>query len=109
MFDKNKVLTYEGKLENALKVDYGIAYYENGNKKVEGEWVDDQMNGICIEYYESGAILYKGMKRNTIYGFDEEEIKQGLKYEEQEELDVEENEVDIKNTPIKRPLRRSVF
>ena len=65
MFDKNKVLTYEGKLENALKVDYGIAYYENGNKKVEGEWVDDQMNGICIEYYESRAVLYKGMKRNS--------------------------------------------
>ena len=52
---------------------------------------------------------YKGMKRNTIYGFDEEEIKQGLKYEKQEEVDIKENEINIKNTPIKKPLRGRIF
>lgn len=52
---------------------------------------------------------YKGTKRNTIYGFDEEEIKQGLKYEKQEEVDIEENEVNIKNIPKNKSARRGIF
>lgn len=52
---------------------------------------------------------YKGTKRNTIYGFDEKEIKQGLKYEEQEEGDIEENDIDDNIIPIRKNTRRGIF
>ena len=45
---------------SGTKVICTALYYENGNKKYEGECKDDKRNGKGVSYYENGNIEYEG-------------------------------------------------
>ena len=65
IFTKDKILLYEGKFENDLQVDFGVYYDKYGKKKYEADWKNNKANGIAIEYYENGALCYRGMMINN--------------------------------------------
>ena len=45
----------------------GIEYYENGNKKYEGDFKEGKPNGKGIEYYENGNKRYEGYFKEDEY------------------------------------------
>ena len=51
---------YEGDYKEGKADGKGIEYYENGNKRYEGDWKDGMPNGKGILYYENGNKSYEG-------------------------------------------------
>lgn len=77
-----KIITYYDKDKTQIKEEYFyneklkkldstfISYYQNGNKKSEGNYKNDQIVGNWTYYYESGSVKALGeYKRNAQNGF----------------------------------------
>ena len=45
----------------------GTSFYENGNKKYEGDWKNDAYNGEGVLCHSNGKIQYKGQFLNGRY------------------------------------------
>ena len=65
-----KVVKYYHKKGNELILDREVVYYENKQKKLDGEYKNQQRNGLWKAWYENGTIWsegeYKDGKRNGI-------------------------------------------
>ena len=73
---------YIGNILNGLKHGKGIHYYKNGKIKIDGNFVNDKLEGDGAYYYEDGE-FYKGQWKNDLkYGKGIEYYKNGIiKYE----------------------------
>ena len=58
---------YEGEISTGKPNGIGVSYYENGNKKYEGEWQDDKRNGSGVEFDENGNKIYEGEWKDDKY------------------------------------------
>jgi antitoxin component YwqK of YwqJK toxin-antitoxin module len=65
-----KVVKYYHKKGNDLLLDREVVYYENKQKKIEGEYKDEQRDGRWKAWYKNGTLWsegeYKAGKRNGI-------------------------------------------
>jgi len=65
-----KIVKYYHKKGGELFLDREIVYYKNKQKKIDGEYKDQQRNGLWKAWYENGTIWsegeYKDGKRNGI-------------------------------------------
>lgn len=65
-----KVVKYYHKKGGDLLLDREVVYYENKQKKIEGEYLDELRDGQWKAWHENGTIwsegIYKGGKRNGI-------------------------------------------
>lgn len=63
-----KVVKYYHKKGNSLMLEREIVYYEDKQKKIEGEYKDELRTGLWKAWYENGTIWsegdYKDGKRN---------------------------------------------
>jgi len=73
---------YIGQTLNRLRQGKGIHYYKNGKIKIDGNFVNDKLEGEGAYYYEDGE-FYKGQWKNDLkYGKGIEYYKNGIiKYE----------------------------
>jgi antitoxin component YwqK of YwqJK toxin-antitoxin module len=65
-----KVVKYYHRKGNDLLLAREVVYYENKQKKIEGEYKNEQRNGLWKAWYKNGTIWsegeYKDGKRNGI-------------------------------------------
>ena len=73
---------YIGEILNGLKNGKGIQYYMDGKIKIDGNFVNDKVEGDGIYYYEDGE-FYNGQWKNDLrHGKGKEYYKNGIiKYE----------------------------
>jgi antitoxin component YwqK of YwqJK toxin-antitoxin module len=61
-------LAYEGDVLDMEKHGKGKEYWETGNLKYSGGFIDDQYNDFCgYLYYKNGKLIYKGSFKNGLY------------------------------------------
>ena len=62
---KSSIISFAGTKEKPWKQD-GLAteWYENGQKKEEGNYKDDKKDGFWTEWYENGQISAEGLYKN---------------------------------------------
>jgi antitoxin component YwqK of YwqJK toxin-antitoxin module len=60
---KERVSTFQDKNGNLIKQGAFIQWYENGQKKQQGTFVHDRMDGEFYEWYENGQM--KSLRRYT--------------------------------------------
>jgi hypothetical protein len=70
---------YEGNIIK-LKNGYGRLYYNNGNKKYEGNFKNDKFEGKGTYYYENGKIKYDGEWVNDKFEGNGKEYYENGKY-----------------------------
>ena len=58
--EKFEQMSFEGRLKDGLKIEFGEEFYENGRNKYSGNYEDDKFSGDGILYYEDGAVKYRG-------------------------------------------------
>ena len=86
-----RVVKYYHKNAGNLILDREVVYYENEQKKIDGEYKDKQRNGKWQAWYENGTIWsegeYKNGKRNGI----------GIAYHENGKKYIEGNPLQLRH------------
>jgi YD repeat-containing protein len=71
-YHENGVLSLEGSYEQDILTGHAISYYNNGNKRIECDFIDGYAKGEWIEYYASGQVSARGEAytswHNQLYG-----------------------------------------
>lgn len=58
--EKFEQLSFEGRLKDGLKIEFGEEFYENGRYKYSGNYEEDKYSGDGVLYYEDGSLEYRG-------------------------------------------------
>ena len=87
-------------IKDYIKEGEYIEYYENGNKKYEGYFMNDEYDGKGIFYDENGkdykGIFKNGKKEGDFQIYKDDEFIKETKYENDKEIEIEKNKEDIK-------------